>query len=231
MKSVTDSIEKVNITLVKTYAQLKESGEYLKLYLSESIQDDLDRMTEISKKTVVQAAEMRFQIQETLVNHFYDYDSMTLLQHRKGRNGATIYLTQEFVQRCVDMQHRNVSINYVSPSQVIKQTGNVSNIPIYFNDSEKSNGKVSHVTFLAPTMAPSGVDVRDGTQQTSSIYADIELDLTTTSPVPDKEEVLKLLADHYFFNTDGDVTNCDLLYRRFMKENTVEATRAFQRTR
>ncbi len=332
MKSVTDSIEKVNKTLIKTYEKLQETVEYVDVYSSQSIQEDVDIMSELSKATIIQAAEMQFQIQSYLLTYYWDYDSLSIMDRRIGENGAVIYLLQEFVQRCVDMQEVNVTANSTGTSDIPDGLTDISDsILAQFLNSTGSaveerktttatNGKLQtdmtsdmtsqEVTTLSqkashamtsseitsPSMhsptevsarTPSSSDITSGTtesfKQSSNISPEMSssdtsisqpnqmsdnpsdnlsdnpsanpagsnsmtskgpgatnytipsstlpLNLTTSQPIPDKEEVDQLLAEHEFFNIGGDVANCDIGYQGFMnkKESSEQLTAWFEK--
>ena len=136
MKSVTDSIQKVNKTLVTTFAKLQETVKYIDVYSSQSIQDDIDLMTELSRSTITQAAGMQFQIQSWLLTYYWDFDSMSILDRRIGENGAVIYLLEEFVNRCVNMEMANVTTNDTGSTDV---SGSLTEISGINSESDAAN--------------------------------------------------------------------------------------------
>ncbi len=222
MKSVNNAIQKVNATLTSTYEKLNKALEYLELYSSDSIQADLDTMTEISKKTIIQAADMQFQIKSYLMNYYYDYDSVSITAQQTGENGARIYLTQEFVKRCVDMQQKSGVVNSTSTLNLTAKNSN--------NGVNSTNENLTVDSMNSSTDVPgryNGSDIRNNVSMILT-NASNGNNHDTTQSIKNTQSVMRSIVptNHVTNMTSQEMTSSEEVTQSFQHQETAMMTSA-----
>ncbi len=87
--------------------------------------------------------------------------------------------------------------------------------------------------FLINLLSGYGIFKGPGATNYTIPSSTLPVNLTTSQPIPDQEEVDQLLSEHDFLYIDGDVGRCDIGYQEWMenKETREELTAWYTRYR